>query len=227
MAALLLLPTLVHLGLWQLHKAEMARALQRRYDELAKAPPLAVNSYRLAAAELGQRRVALRGHFESAYQVLLDNQMHGDQAGYLVLTPLRLAGSGVRVLVNRGWVPVGRSRAHLPPIEPPGEEVMVSGSAWQPASPKLMLAEPDGAAWRTVRENFDLARYQAQVPFVLPPYLVRLDPAMAGCYVCDWPRPDERVGMHLGYAMQWFGMAIVLAGFYFYACLERAKGQAR
>jgi surfeit locus 1 family protein len=54
---------------------------------------------------LRYRRVILRGTYDAPRQVLIDNRLHQERAGYHVITPLRLEGSSMHVLVNRGWLP--------------------------------------------------------------------------------------------------------------------------
>lgn len=221
LATLALLPLLVQLGLWQWHKGQGKLELQRRIESLAQGPALALAPRLLSGEALRYRRVAVRGRFEPERQVLLDNQMNSEQAGFHVLTPLRIEGSEVRVLVNRGWVPLGRSRDDLPAVDPPEGLVEVNGTVWEPAPPRFR--QPFGLAWQPVWESLDLARYREQVPFPVQPFVVRLEAGAPGCYVCDWPRPDERAGVNLGYALQWFGMAGVLVAFYGYASLERGR----
>jgi len=192
-------------------------------EALAAAPPLALTPHSLPEELPGHRRVTLRGHYEPAYQILLDNQIHGEQAGYLVLTPLRIEGSEARVLVNRGWVPLGRSRAVLPRTAPPQGTVTINATVWEAAPPKLVLADAPAAG--PVWQSFDAARFRAWVPFALLPFALRLEAGAAGAYRCDWPRADEKTAMHRGYALQWFGMAAVLLAFYGYAGMERERRQ--
>lgn len=217
LATLALLPLLVQFGLWQWHKAEAKRQLQQQVDALAKAPPVALGPRLIPGEGLHDRRVTVRGRYEAAHQILLDNQVNGEQAGYHVVTPLRIEGGEARVLVNRGWVPLGRSRDALPAIAPPDGIVEVSGTLWEPARRAPSAANQAGAVWQAL----DLARFGAQVPYPVQDFAIRLDPASAGCYVCQWPRVEEKVGMHLGYAVQWFGMAGVLVAFYLSASVKR------
>ena len=53
-------------------------------------------------------------------QILIDNMVNGERAGYFVITPFALQGGGW-VLVNRGWVPLGASRAERPAIPVAGD----------------------------------------------------------------------------------------------------------
>ncbi|WP_348253262.1 SURF1 family protein, partial [Salmonella enterica] len=77
--------------------------------------------------------VLLRGTFDVAHTVLLDNRPHMtngvSRAGFEVLIPFVLEGAGGRaVLVNRGWLPrdpVDRTR--IAPYTTPAGEVQVEG----------------------------------------------------------------------------------------------------
>ena len=56
----------------------------------------------------------------------------------------------------------------------------------------------------------DLARYAKVLGADVRPFVVRLDPLTKNGFVRNWPKPGERVTMHLGYAYQWFGFALTL-----------------
>ena len=77
--------------------------------------------------------------------VLLDNKTRAGVAGYEVVMPLRIAGSSMHVLVNRGWIAAGRDRARLPDIRTPDVLVDVVGMARIPGR-FLELAPVDEAA---------------------------------------------------------------------------------
>ena len=77
----------------------------------------------LAAA---QAPVTLRGSFDARYTVFADNKLYRGRPGYHVVQPLRLA-EGKHVLVNRGWVAAGASRAQLPEVRTPAGEVELTG----------------------------------------------------------------------------------------------------
>ena len=225
-ATLLLLPVLVNLGLWQARKAEQKQALQEIYDQREKGPPAHMGAQPLDAEALRYSRVAVRGRYEPTYQILLDNQVYAENAGYHVLTPLRIEDGNMRVLVNRGWVPVGSDRSVLPRIDTPQGLVEVSGYAVVPSAKFFELAKPVAAqgGWQTVWQNLDLKRYRAAVPFPLQPAVIRLDPGSpAGGYVRDWTRPDARIEVHRGYAFQWYGMAVALVVFYLAATIKKVK----
>lgn len=225
-ATLLLLPGLINLGLWQSRKADQKQALQEIYDQRGQGAPVRLGAQPVSPETLRYSRVVARGRYEPAYQILLDNQVHKENAGYHVLTPLHIEGGNMRVLVNRGWVPVGRDRNILPVTDAPSGLVEVIGQAVVPPSKFFELAKPKDlrSGWQSVWQNLDMSRYMSAVPFPLQPVVIRLDALSAtGGYVRDWPRPDARIEMHRGYAFQWYGMAVVLVIFYLAAAIRKAS----
>lgn len=226
----LLLPLLINLGLWQTHKAERKQALQDIYDRHERESPLQIGAQALNPSAFRYSRVLARGRYDPAFQILLDNQMNGERAGYHVITPLQIEGQTMRVLVNRGWVPVGADRRVLPPIETPAGIVEVRGYAVAPSAKFFELAKPKDVRgqWQTVWQNLDMRRYQAGVPFPLQPVVIRLDAgSTAGGYVREWVRPDSRIEVHRGYALQWFGMAAVLVLFYLASMIKKTTNDRR
>jgi surfeit locus 1 family protein len=224
-AVLLLLPALLALGFWQLQRAAEKRALQEEYDVRAVEQPVTMAPYVQEASELRFRRVRVRGQYDARFQLLLDNRIYKGRPGYHVLTPLRIDGTEVRVLVNRGWIALGDSRAQLPVFDTPAEPVEVVAVATVPSDRNFILGTPAPltAETPTVWQQLDLARYRAGVPFKLQPVVLLLDPASAaGGLTRDWPRLDAGIAVHKGYAFQWFVLAAALLALYLYFGRRRA-----
>jgi surfeit locus 1 family protein len=217
LATLALLPLMIGLGLWQLDRAAQKQRLQAEYDRRQSEPAVRLFSVLEPAELLRFRRVVARGRYEPERQILIDNRVHQGQAGYHVLTPLRLGDGQVRVLVNRGWVPVGRDRAVLPVIKVPEGIVEVEGLAVvpQPKGFHLGGAKPPGEGWQPVWQYLDLDVYRESVAFPLQPVVILLDPdSTSGGFVRQWARLDAGIATHQGYAFQWFTLAVTLAGIY-------------
>jgi surfeit locus 1 family protein len=223
---LVLLPLLLYLGSWQLQRAEEKRELQAEYDARGNGPAIAVETHPQRADELQFYRISAKGYYENEHQVLLDNRVHQGQAGYEVITPFRLLNSDMRLLVNRGWVPLGDDRGHLPVIDPPKELQEVVGVATVPADKYFMLASPEALdhGWQRVWQHMDMARYRAAVTFPVQPVVVLLDPASpAGGFTRDWSRLDAGIAVHKGYAFQWFMLAAALVVIYLFMSLRGAR----
>jgi surfeit locus 1 family protein len=216
-ATFALLPLMVWLGMWQLDRAQQKQQLQAEYDQRQLEPAVRLRSVLENPETLRFRRIIARGTYEPEHQILIDNRVYQGQAGYHVLTPLRLEDGSVRVLVNRGWVPMGRDRSVLPVTATPPEPVEVTGLATIPQTQGFHLggALPPGAGWQPVWQYLDLDVYRKQVTFPVQPVVVLLDPeSPSGGFVRQWARLDAGIATHQGYAFQWFSLAVVLAAIY-------------
>lgn len=213
----MLIPAFVSLGLWQWRKAETKTAIQSELDSRSSDLAVAMPTAPADIDELRHRRVLLRGTYDAARQVLIDNRLHREQAGYHVITPLRLAGSEMHILVNRGWVAAPADHKIVPVAEAPAGPVELTGIAVVPGQRFFNLAPQPTSGWDAVWQNLDLARFRSAVPYPIQPVVVQLDPGATGGYVREWPRPDERADRHRSYALQWFGFAlasIVIWGYF-------------
>lgn len=230
LAALLLLPAFIALGFWQLHRAQEKLVLQADYDRRSAGPAITLDSTLRPAEDLRFYRVSVAGYYEPKFQILLDNRVHEGIPGYYVVTPLHIRGSDTRVLVNRGWLPLGKDRAHRPDAPPPSGLQKITGIATVPLKRRFVLgdvAESDsagGGTWARVWQYIDLAQYRARVPFPLQPVVILLDPAStAGGYVRQWERLDTGMAVNRGYAFQWFALALALVTLYLFVNVRSDK----
>lgn len=215
-AVVLLVPACVGAGLWQLDRAGQKQALQDEYDARTRAPVLAIETTTQDADALRFRRVTAQGRYEPERQILVENRVHRGRPGYHVITPLRIGGSDMRVLVNRGWVPLGSSRDGPPDIDTPKGVVTVTGVATVPSTGGFRLERKDApAGWQWHWPYFDIPRYRAAVNFPVQPVVILLDAQVeAGGFVRDWIRLEAGIAVHHGYAFQWFMLALTLLVLY-------------
>ena len=210
---LVLLPALVGLGLWQLDRADWKQGLVDAHETGINLAPVDLG-WLLESGELADYRpVGVRGEYDLAHQLLLDNRLYQGHAGYHVLTPLRLADGESVILVNRGWVPTGLDRAVLPELPGPAGKVAVEAiTSLPPANPfRLADVEESHAGWPKVVQQLDLAQLEQLLETRLIPVILLLDESNEHGFVRDWQpvygvTPDK----HRAYAMQWFTLAVVL-----------------
>ncbi|MEK7207779.1 MAG: SURF1 family protein [Pseudomonadota bacterium] len=225
-AVAILLPVFLYLGYWQLQRADEKRLLQTEYDTRAHKTLIKVEPRLQRVEELQFYKVVARGRYETGHQILLDNRVQQGQVGYQVITPLRLENSDVRILVNRGWIPLGTDRAHLPVIATPEGSQEVAGLATLPAEKFFTLGQPEKSSqqWQTVWQNLDMRRYIAAVPYPVQPVIILLDPeSPAGGFVREWGRLDTGIAVHQGYAFQWFMLAATLMIVYLFYGLRAGR----
>lgn len=229
LAVAALLPAMVALGFWQLHRADEKRVLQEEYDARATGPAVRIEPRVQRAEDLRFYRVTVRGTYETANQLYIDNRVHQGRAGYHVVTPLRIEDSDVRVLVNRGWVPLGPDRAQLPLASIPAGAQEITGIATVPSDKPFRLGAE--AALRhdgqTLWQHMDLVRFAASVRYPVQPVIVLLDAdSAAGGFTREWNRLDAGIAVHQGYAFQWFMLAAALLAIYLFLGWRRRDAQA-
>ena len=132
---IVLIALLISLGRWQLRRADEKRVL---FDSFAAGTD-ATRLIDLATPALPRyQHIEAGGHYDQSRQVLIDNMVNAERAGYFVITPFALTGGGW-VLVNRGWVPLGASRAERPAIPVADDARRVRGRADHMPSPGIQL----------------------------------------------------------------------------------------
>jgi surfeit locus 1 family protein len=222
--AICLIAMLVSLGRWQLQRAAEKRVL---FDSFASAGVAARPIDRQSPPVPRYGRVLAVGSYDGSRQILIDNMVEGTRAGYFVITPFALQGGGW-VLVNRGWVPLGRSRAERPPI--PVEENLrtIRGRADNLPSPGIRMGTPAPLAppYPTVAAyptHAELARLLKESDWTAAADLILLDADQADGYVRNWAPPGFPPLRHIGYALQWFGLALALLVLYVVTNFRRTR----
>jgi surfeit locus 1 family protein len=213
LVTLILLPFLTGLGLWQLERASWKQTLVDAHAARTREPVVALPSLLPVTPDSEYRTVIATGRYDLAHQLLLDNRTYQGRAGYQVLTPLRLGDGSTTVLVNRGWVPTGISRAVLPELEGPAGPVRLSALVKLPPEKIFRLGadEEQHAGWPQVIQAIDIAALGERLGYALLPVVLLLDPDDTHGFARDW-RPVYGVtpDKHRAYALQWFTLAAVL-----------------
>ncbi|MFE9672537.1 SURF1 family protein [Streptomyces sp. NPDC006259] len=133
LVALLLIPTMIRLGIWQMHRYDERTARNDLVAAALGADPVPVERMTSPGhtVSTGQRyrSVTAVGHFDAGREVVVRRRVNGDEeVGFHVLTPFVLTDGKV-LLVNRGWIPADApSQTTFPEIPaPPAGQVTVTG----------------------------------------------------------------------------------------------------
>jgi surfeit locus 1 family protein len=198
-------------GNWQLDRAAQKLAMQAKLDEGLGRTPIDVGASPVDAKAVEYQRARAQGTWLPDRTVLIDNKVRGGIAGYHVVTPLKLSGSAMHLLVQRGWIQ-GNPDRREPIVRTPPGEVEVFGELRVPSSRvfELSSAPPQGRVW----QNLTLDRYREATGLSLQPVLMLQSSDSQDGLVRTWERPDLGIDKHRGYAFQWFGLAVATACFF-------------
>ena len=208
----------VRLGIWQLDRLAQRRAFNANYLVQSVSSPLMLTAApQEDLTSMEYRTITVTGEYDPANQVALRNQVHDNQPGYFLLTPLKLA-DGSAILIERGWIPAGGNAtpANWRQYDLPGEVTVTGIIRLGETQPELGgNPDPPLAAGQT-RLDFwnivNLERIAKQTPYRLLPAFVQPEPepAPASPPYPFQPPLDLSEGPHEGYAMQWFTFAALL-----------------
>lgn len=204
------------LGNWQLDRAAEKRALYAGFERAGPYLPLPPASVPMPRYQ----RVTAQGCYDSDHQFLLDNLTHAGRAGVHVLTPLLLA-DGNAVLVNRGWLPFGATRALLPEVAIGTDLHTISGRLDQLPRPAIRMEAQPASGWPRLISYPRMEELSAAAGREFHPQLILLDPREPDGFVREWSVPGTTPDRHLGYAVQWFAFAATAIAIWFALGLRR------
>ena len=221
----LLLTLLCSLGFWQLDRAEEKKQILMQQAQALSVASINLNQQTISDIDTVRYQLAtLIGHYDNAHQFLLDNQIVDGKNGYFVLTPLFVDGQSKAVLVNRGWVALGKDRNTLPAVDIKNLQVHIAGRINQFPSVgiKLKGAEIPTESWPSVVQVIDSNVLSQKLGYELVDYQIELEPTAAEGYKREWtmntPIPPEK---HQAYAVQWFGLALTLTALFIWISIKK------
>jgi surfeit locus 1 family protein len=216
-AALCALAVLLGLGTWQVQRKAWKEALIATVTERFAAPPVRLPPPaewpRLDPSNDEFRRVAFAAEWLNDKEALVyttGSSLRADAAGpgYWVFTPARAPG-GI-VMVNRGFVPEGRQDPATRLAGQSSGPVDIVGVMRWPETPGLFTPAGDPA------KNLWFARDPAAMAAakglgaVAPFYVEQESPAAPGGLPQVGKLQPSLPNNHLGYALTWYGLALVL-----------------
>jgi surfeit locus 1 family protein len=216
--AALAFAALIALGTWQIERKTWKEGLIAALTARLAAPPVALpppaSWPSLDAASNEYRRVKFDAEFEDGKDALVyaaPSAFRPDVSGpgFWVFTPARLA-DGSLVVVNRGFVPKDLWNSTIGPAGQISGIVEITG----------VMRWADARRWFTPNDdpihNLWFLRDPATIAaakgwaHVSPFYVEQESPVPPG----GWPQPGKLViklpNNHMGYAITWYGLALVL-----------------
>jgi cytochrome oxidase assembly protein ShyY1 len=212
LVSLLLIPTMIRLGIWQMHRYEERSARNQLVADALSAKPVPVETMtspgHTVTTNDRYHSVTAKGHFDTDDEVVVRRRTNSDdEVGYHVLTPFVL-DDGKVVLVNRGWIPSdGPSQTAFPKIPAPARgETTVTGRLMPDETTaasgiKNLKGLPDRQVM-LINSEQEARRLGAEV---LGGYIAQTAPQPKG----DTPElvgdpGDEDAALNYAYAIQWW-----------------------
>ena len=222
---ILCLPILLKLGFWQLHRAEYKQQRQQQFESRPLSTPRTLSQLKQVNIEkLEYYPITLTGHYDNQHQFLIDNRMHNHRVGYEVLTPF-IPNSGQKVLlINRGWVPSTGNRQQLPALITVRGQQTIQGLIKLPPKKTFILNGRSRAkSWPLLIQTINLKKIASDYHKPLYPFIVLLSPKNQHGYTREWKPITMNAKKHLGYAVQWFALALTLVIIYLVLNIQRGR----
>ncbi len=210
--ALLFICLFTSLGCWQVSRANQKKLLLKSFADRTNHTPLSANEI-IQPGDWRFYRAALSGHFDNEHTMLLDNTIFHGQVGYEIYTPFHADGVADPILVDRGFVPMGRSRAELPTVRAIVGKTSIVGLLNHPPTYVAFgqISESAKVTWPLRVEYINTNEIAKFLNYPVTSFVLNISPKDPSAYAIEWQgvvtMPPER---HIGYAVQWFALAITL-----------------
>ncbi|MFN7834966.1 MAG: SURF1 family protein [Burkholderiaceae bacterium] len=208
------------LGFWQIRRAVFKESLLQQQQAAAFLPALTGIGLRLQPSERF-RPVRLAGRFLPDVWIMLDNRQAQGRPAVQVIQAFRAEPDGVTVAVDRGFLLRDPAQPRALPVMPEAwrapQPLRLSGRLLDglPRAAELsgwffggrQGVQIDGRLW----SNYDARRFAAGLPAPVADFVIQ---ATGDGLVVGDAAPAQRlsgeIAKHRGYAVQWFGLTMVL-----------------
>jgi surfeit locus 1 family protein len=219
-----LIPTLIFaitfcgfivLGFWQIDRADQKNVLNSNYTDRQQEAIIVLDKNNVIdeKSSLLWRKVEFKGSFINKQNIILDNQIFNQIAGFNIITPFKIKGSDSLVLINRGWHPNLKNRETLPIINEISDERILQGhiASFPVSGIKLGKNNIETLNSQIFRfQRLDAAELNYFFSAKIMPYMIYLDPIIDKELYGNFKLPAPDSQKNYGYAFQWFAFAITL-----------------
>ena len=200
---------LTSLGFWQLDRANEKRAIEASIQKANTGiVELITDENRLLEKEYYQ--VRLKGQYQSNKQFIYDNQIVDQVSGYYVLTPFKLEGQPSTIIINRGFIPWNGDREKLADVSIKKTKSEIKVQISKPIKRIELKSSEIGNSFPVLIQAVDLVKMSELAGIDFSSMVGLLDASMDDGFVRKWVPYTGSIEKHIGYAVQWFLMAIVL-----------------
>ena len=208
-------PILIFLGSWQVSRGiDKTDIVEKHY--MNKSLPV-INEKEMSVMNkdnLKYRTVNLYGEFgQESY--LLDNRLYRQEAGYEVFTTFETSENSL-FLINRGWISK-EDFNYDEDILLKEKGISIQGLLSPFTRFGLNLVdESNEDTWPKLVQQIDYEAAKKDLGSNINNSVIQLSAGSSGALEPIWKPVDLKPSRHYGYALQWFGLAIVLICSFFY-----------
>ena len=216
-----LLLLVLSLGVWQIDRGYKKKELENTFLERQSQPVKEIKYNTFENSDL-YRNVVLEGKYLDQI-FLLDNKIHNGKPGLKVFSPFESINESL-VLVSRGWIEF-EDRSNLPMIKTERNALKIQGILRSES--KDFILENDNMKKNTnpiLVQTINLDELSNYLGEPLSPYILELSELSKSAFVKTWQPINLSSFRHFGYAVQWFGLGLVLIiGYLFFLRREGTK----
>ncbi|MBY0378198.1 MAG: SURF1 family protein [Gammaproteobacteria bacterium] len=215
-----------YLGFWQLHRYYWKKDLIRRYEQRIQTKPLTLAQLQQPADTLLYHRVQISGEIGPKANVYWQNRYYRDTYGYHVLTPLWIKATQRYLLIDRGFVAQLPAATQKDPLK--GMQT-VTGIVYYPDRLGFILGADvsSNAAGQMLTQSLNFKALSKALEAPIYPFVLYVQSPIEADKRYSWPLYVQKMSenrrqtetffgtilppsRHMGYAVQWFAMALVL-----------------
>ena len=216
-----LLLLVLSLGVWQIDRGYKKKELENTFLERQSQPVKEIKYNTFENSDL-YRNVVLEGKYLDQI-FLLDNKIHNGKPGLKVFSPFQSINESL-VLVSRGWIEF-EDRSNLPVIKTERNALKIQGILRSES--KDFILKNDNMKKNTnpiLVQTINLDELSSYLGKPLSPYILELSELSKSAFVKTWQPINLSSFRHFGYAVQWFGLGLVLIiGYLFFLRKEGTK----
>lgn len=214
------------LGFWQLSRAQEK---QIRLELLNNKQPLETDNLKevnqVFINEFGI--VNLQVNLFNQINLLIENKIQNGNLGYHVLNLVEDKNSGKVVLVNRGWINGTANRNDIPLVKLPTNHWEVEARVYQ-INKNILSNDAELESYGNVLRLPVLdsrmhSLLEKRFNVTIEPYILRSTKNTSDVFDIDWAWISMTPDKHLGYAFQWFGLALTFLIISIFALVKKIK----
>ena len=216
---------MVRASIWQWSRYHEKLGLVASYQSNEETPPLVLETVDngLELKKVITKKVKVSGEYDFSREMTVINRSHATGPGGWLLTPLKLAGSDLRLIVSRGFIPFSKlSQKQWPEYHTQSPQVVIEGivqeskphrSLLSPGSDKARLQDEFNTRW--LYPDLEKMAEQFPYPIVKTAFLQKLGGPTSGEFPAESISIDVPPSTHFWYSIEWclLACASLLVGF--------------